>query len=782
MLPAALVVFFLSGFAALLYQVTWQRLLAIFSGADVYSATLVIAAFMAGLGCGSLAGGHLADRLSRTGALLAFAAAEAGVAIFGFQSKTILYDVLYGWFAPLADNTVLTAAILFVTLLWPTSLMGASLPLLSRALTSSAAVAARNVGWLYGVNTMGAALGALLGIWVFLPRHGLEGTLQLSAWINVACAALALPVVVGSVVRQPTAVADVAGSSDASIPTSGRLPFLFWLAVFGLSGFIALSFELIWFRLLGVMLKSTAFTFGTLLAQYLFWLGLGSTIGSVFATRVNRPAPLFLALQTAAGLYAGVSLTFLIAQIDALPSLRWLHDYFGRYEPFDVYAAAGEIRGFINDAIWSSPTWHRLPGDAFRLYFGLPGLLIAPATLLMGISFPVLQRVVQTDTARLGRRIGALLMANIVGSTCGTMVTGWLLLAVAGTALTLKVMVLLSTFFAFASWRLFSHEGPLARTIAPWLAAGAVVTAIAMPSGNRLWAKLHGTAIDQMIVAEDGSGVSALKSNSTSFDAGVTMFINGLGQSHLPYGGIHTQLGALPALIHPNPASAAIIGLGSGDTLFAVAGRAELERIVSIEIVQPQLETLAALFERRRYRGLQAILHDRRIQHVFGDGRLHLATTGEKFDIIETDALRPNSAYAGNLYSAEYFGLLRDHLKPGGLAVTWVPTDRVTRTFLQAFEHAAGFGPILLGSNTPIRLDRAAIERRLTDRSVQHYFGAAGVDIGKLLRPLLDNVLLFGPDHARTGITDINTDVHPRDEFDIPEIFDPSLLRPEGSR
>jgi len=782
MLPAALVSFFLSGYAALLYQVTWQRLLAIFSGADVYSATLVIAAFMAGLGCGSLAGGHLADRLTRTGALLAFAAAEAGIAVFGFQSKTILYDVLYGWFAPFADNTVLTAAILFFTLLWPTSLMGASLPLLSRALTNRAAVAARNVGWLYGVNTIGAASGALLGIWVFLPRHGLEGTLQAAAWINLACAALALPVALGSALRQPAPISGVASSIEANVPASSRLPFLFWLTVFALSGFIALSFELIWFRLLGVMLKSTAFTFGTLLAQYLFWLGLGAALGSAFASRMNRPAPLFLALQAAAGLYAGVSLTVLIAQIDALPSLRWFHDYFGRYEPFDVYAAAGEIRGFVNDVIWSAPTWHRLPGDAFRLYFGLPALLIAPATLLMGVSFPVLQRVVQTDTARLGRRIGALLMANIVGSTCGTMVTGWLLLAVAGTALTLKVMVLMSGLFALASWKIFPNEGLLARAIAPWLGAGALVTAIVMPPGAQMWAKLHGTTADRMIVAEDGSGVSALKSSTASFDAGVTVFVNGLGQSQLPYGGIHTQLGALPAMIHPNPHSAAIIGLGSGDTLFAVAGRPELERIVSIEIVQPQLDTLRALFERRRYGGLQAVLHDRRIHHVFGDGRLHLATTGETFDIIETDALRPDSAYAGNLYSVEYFRLIRDHLKPGGLAVTWVPTDRVSRTFLQVFEHAARFGAILIGSNEPIRLDRAAIERRLADRRVQQHFGHAGVDIGRQLRPLLDHARLFGPDPERRRVTDVNTDVHPRDEFDIPEIFDPSLLRPEGSR
>jgi spermidine synthase len=773
MLPAALVMFFLSGFAALLYQVTWQRLLTIFSGADVYSATMVIAAFMAGLGCGSLAGGHLADRLSRTRCLIAFAAAEAGVALFGFQSKTILYDILYGRFAALADNAILTGAILFVILLWPTGLMGASLPLLARALTSRVSAAARNVGWLYALNTLGAALGALIGVWGFLPRRGLEGTMQSAAWINLACAALVLPIALACSRR----ASRPQERSEPDVPAATGLRFSFWVGVFALSGFIGLSFELIWFRMLGVMLKSTAFTFGTLLAQYLFWLGLGSAVGSLFASRMRRPASLFLVLQAAAGLYAGISLIYLITQLEGSPRLQPFYEYFARYEPLDIPEASREIRGFLSDAFRSSREWHRLPGDFLRLYLGLPALLIAPAVLLMGLSFPALQRVVQTETGRVGRRVGTLLLANILGSTSGTMLTGWVLLAIAGTAATSRIMVLLSALFAFAAWRLFRREGFLARRIAPALGACVVVTAAAMPPGTRLWAELHGTTPDRTIVAEDGSGVSLLKAASPSFGGRVTVFVNGVGQSELPYGGIHTQLGALPALIHPMPRSAAVIGLGSGDTLFAVAGRSDLERIVAVEIVRPQIDTLAVLLERRPYTGLQGVLRDPRIEHVFGDGRLILATTGETFDIIEADALRPDSAYAGNLYSDEYFRLVRDHLKPGGLAVTWVPTERVSRTFLRVFEHAADFGPILIGSNAPIRLDRAAIERRLADAAVQQHYGAAGVDIRDLLQGLLDDVRLIEPDPGRLAATDINTDTYPRDEFEIGDIDSP----PPGS-
>ena len=179
--------------------------------------------------------------------------------------------------------------------------------------------------------------------------------------------------------------------------------------------------------------------------------------------------------------------------------------------------------------------------------------------------------------------------------------------------------------------------------------------------------------------------------------------------------------------------------------------------------------------------GCRSGLKDWRIQHVFGDGRLVLATRDERFDIIEADALRPNSAYAGNLYSAEDFSLMRDHLAPGGLAVTWVPTDRVSRTFLRVFEHAADFGPILIGSNAPIRFDRAAIERRLTDSAVQQYYGAAGVNIRELLQGLIDNVRLVGPDPKRLTVTDINTDTYPRDEFEIRDL-DSTPPRPEGTR
>ncbi len=749
MLIPALAAFFISGFAALLYQVAWQRMLVIFSGADVYSATMVIAAFMGGLGCGSLAGGYVADRLSRFASLLAFAAAEAAIALFGFNSKTLFYDMLYRDFAQVAATPALVAPLLFVLLLIPTSLMGASLPLLSRALTMRVETAARTVGWLYGINTLGAATGSLAAIWWYIPRNGIDGALYAAAWLNLACAALVVPLALAAAVSTPRDREAAAAENRSAPPPAGTggPAFSTWAALFGLSGFIALSLELVWFRLLGVMLKSTAFTFGTLLAQYLFWLGLGSAAGSMFAAVVRRPASLFLLLQTAAAVYAGLSLSGIVREVAPDGSWTALGEYFGAYEPLGV----ADVR---LDA---------LPREFIRLYLGLPTILLAPATFLMGLSFPMLQRVVQTDVHWVGRRTGVLLLANIAGSTVGTVLTGWFLLRVLGTAHTLMCLVALSGVFAISAWRLAPRER-VRRAPAVVAAALVVLTLVMLPSSSALWAALHGTTPNVILVAEDGTGVSLLKSVSASFTKGVVVFVNGLGQSQLPYGGIHTELGALPALFHPSPQSAALIGLGSGDTLFGVAGRPELGRIVSIEIIRPQIDTLRALFLRHPYGGLSTVLGDRRIQHVFGDGRLVLKVGGEKFDIIEADALRPESAYAGNLYSEEYFQLVRDRLKPGGYAVTWAPTPRVTRTFVHVFPHVVGFGVILVGSDRPILLDRTTIEARLADPRVADYYASAGINIRRTLVPLLNSARLYTKDDPSLR-GDTNTDLFPRDEF-----------------
>jgi spermidine synthase/MFS family permease len=768
-------VFFLSGFAALLYQVVWQRILVIFSGADVYSSTLIVAAFMAGLGVGHLAGGYLADRFSRGAGLLLFALAELAIAAFGLASRGLYYDFLYQRLGPLALTPPLLTAILFGSLLWPTFFMGMSLPLLARAVTDRLERAAFTVGALYAFNTLGAATGALAATWWILPRVGLEVSLRVGAILNLVCAAIAVPLVL----RLRTLVATDGPSPPAMQPaqpapiepTSGGLSFASWAAIYALSGFMALALEIAWFRLLSVMMKSTAFTFGTLLAIYLAGLGGGAFFGSLYAPRVRRPAATFFALQTAVALSAGCLLAFVTAVVRHVRSLR---SYFASYEPLNVRDSIDQLRFWIVDWFGAAAEPSRVPVEFLVLYFVLPGLLILPSTFLMGSSFPVLQRVVQTNFARLGRRVGLLLVANIAGSVLGTIVVGWAALDVLGTAGTMKGLVALSTLYLLAGLALSRGGG--ARGDRRWsmssVALAAVLVAlglalVGLPGTHVLWSRLHGTAREQLIVGEDATGLSVLRLEAGRGESRVTVFANGVGQSTMPYGDVHTALGMLPAFLHPGPREAVIIGLGSGDTVYGVAGRPDIGKITCVEIIRPQLEGLKELRRRYPYGGLTGLLEDPRVEHRSGDGRLFLMHAGRQFDIIEADALRPTSAYSGNLYSDAYFELVRSRLRPQGLAATWAPTGRVHNAFVRVFPYVVSVPGILVGSNDPIALDRAAIAKRLADPRVRAHYERAGIDADRMMSEYLADPAVYLPDFDRTALTDFNTDLFPKDEFDL---------------
>jgi spermidine synthase len=224
----------------------------------------------------------------------------------------------------------------------------------------------------------------------------------------------------------------------------------------------------------------------------------------------------------------------------------------------------------------------------------------------------------------------------------------------------------------------------------------------------------------------------------------------------------------LPVLVHPEPLDVAIIGLGSGDTVYAAASRPETRRVTCIEIVGSQLVTLRALAERDVYAGLRALLGDPRLEYVEGDGRAYLLRSTRKFDVIEADALRPTSAYSGNLYSETYFTLVKNRLKPNGIAATWAPTRRIHDTFVKVFPHVVSVPGMLLGSNQPFQADRATVEARLADPQVHDHYARAGVDIAQLMQTYLpDMPVRFGPDFDRSTLGEVNTDLFPRDEFDL---------------
>lgn len=769
-----LVLFLLSGFAALIYQVAWQRMLVVFAGGDVYSITIVVAAFMTGLGLGGLAGGFLADKGSSARNLTWFAAAELSLAIFGYFSKLLFYDLLYYKLGGLADSRAFLALILTSVLIVPTFLMGMSLPLLTRAMIRDLADAAAVTGRLYGANTLGAACGAMLATWVFIPLWGLDGAIKWAAAFNFVSAVVAAPLLWlgrhGVVSAMPSASPVSVSAKDEPLVVGEQWSIFRCLIVCCLSGFLALALEIAWFRILGVMLKSTAFTFGTLLAIYLAGAGLGSLAGMMIAGRSQRPASVFMWMQWGSGVYAGLILAAVLAAVTFWPQLKTIKEYLNSYEPIDANSAASLVRkwaaGTLSDTersvVWIFPALH----------FLLPLIMIGPPTFAMGLSYPFLQKAVHSDLDWVGRRTGWVQTSNIAGCLLGAAATSALLLPQLGTAGTMRLLVFLAGGFGLLA----------AGRSVPRFTGVFVVTAATMalmPDHQVLWARVHGSTPDRIRAAEDGSGVAVLKLASTrdhpTVHAGV--FVNGSGQSFIPFGGVHSLLGALPAILHPKPEHILVIGLGSGDTVFSAAGRAETAEIICAEIISAQIKTLHEHVAAVDYPPLRTCLTDPRIHHVSHDGRHFLLNTQRRFDIIEADALRPASAHAGTLYSIEYFRLLRSRLKPGGFAVTWSPTQRVSNTFMQVFPYVVTHGAILIGSNEPFQIDPAAIQQRTRQPDIHAYYRSAGIDITEMAGAFVAREIaasLIGPEHDRSQLTDVNTDIFPLDEVGMAALWQPA--------
>jgi len=260
-------------------------------------------------------------------------------------------------------------------------------------------------------------------------------------------------------------------------------------------------------------------------------------------------------------------------------------------------------------------------------------------------------------------------------------------------------------------------------------------------------------------VAEDATGVvgvTPLEGRSWR------VWVGGRSNSTLPFGGVHSRLGAVAALALDRPAHVAIIGLGSGDTAWAAGVRRETRDITVLELCAPQLGLLGRLAGVAGLSHLDRFLQDPRLSVINADGRRELARRDRRYDLIEADALFPESAYSGNLYSREFFALAASRLDRGGAMCTWAPSTRVYRTFCDAFPNVLEFdeGEILLGSPDPLPLDVERWAARARSTRTRWYLGE------KIAEQVLASLQSARPaDRERYRARLANEDLFPRDEF-----------------
>jgi spermidine synthase len=467
---------------------------------------------------------------------------------------------------------------------------------------------------------------------------------------------------------------------------------------------------------------------------------VGSLLGARLVARIARPLRAFLLCQCAILVYSGAAVYLLYALPSSTPFYSWYFEYWRWYD------------GFKLGQSWE---WDKL----LRLYAAMPGLLYGLPTLLMGVSFPILQHAVHDDPRTSGRKVGFLQAANIAGCVAGSLLVGLVLLGAIGTTGTLRALMAAGLVFAALGLR---HYG---RDLGFLLSAGALIALlVGLPGQQPFWLKLHGREGDAGLIDEDATGVGAMTMHPAN-QREWHLSCNGKGQGSIPFFDGHIVMGAVPALIHKAPVDVAMIGLGTGGTAWAAACRPETRNVQVFELFGPQQRLLEAFAPSSAYGPLRGLLRDPRIRIRVEDGRNALSHDERLYDIIEADPIFPDRAYSGNLYSLEFLERVSKRLKPGGFFCSWGPSPRIYAAFHEVFPYVVGLENrmLLVGSLEPIAVDTEAWAARLDSPAVTEYLGATYKDdVGRRLRKIK---LLVRAGHKDLAL---NRDLFPRDEFLTP--------------
>ncbi|MDA1103291.1 MAG: fused MFS/spermidine synthase [Gemmatimonadetes bacterium] len=674
-LPVLILLFIGSGCAALIYEVVWFQMLQLVIGSTGISLGVLLGAFMAGMCIGSLALPRFVpiDRHPlRVYAVLELAIAAVAIALLGLIP---LVGGAYVAIVPSGLASVLFRALLAgLLLLPPTILMGATLPAIARYVEATP----RGVSWMgffYGGNIAGAVAGCLLAGFYLLREYDTVVATFAAAGINVVVATLAV-VLATTRAHRPTVVETV----EAPTITSGRHRTI--LIAIGLSGFVALGSEVVWTRLMALMLGATTYTFSIILAVFLAALGVGSAVGSYVSRHSARPRTLFGLCQ--AGAVVGVAWTA-HAIAEQLP--------FWPINPSIAYEPAFVFQLDLARALWA----------------------LAPAPLLWGASFPLAVAAAAEKGQDPAALLGRVYAANTIGAICGAILFGIVMVSWFGTQNAQRALIIfsaLSALLLLAPVLLRAPEGRdgwPARVRLPVAGAGVVVAILLIVGVSPIPPVLiaygrYAPTYDPPVALYVGEGRNSSVAVTELSDGTRNLHIGGKVVASTEQQDMRLQgmLGHLTALLHDDPKSVLVVGFGAGVTAGTFVTHPGIERIVIAEIEPLIVRQASSYFTEAN----NAVLDDPRVEVVFDDARHFLLTTDERFDLITSDPIHPWMKGAAALYSEEYFRLASKHLNEGGVITQWVPlyessTEAVKSemaTFFQAFPEGTVWGNTYDGS------------------------------------------------------------------------------------
>lgn len=742
-----LVLFFFSGATGLVYEVVWTRQLGLLFGVSIFATSAVLAAFMGGLGLGSFLYGRLVSARARP--VRVYALLELGIGLSALVVGPVLANLapLYVTLArALEDHFLLfnlsRALLAIAVLLVPTTLMGATVPAIAGYLIKQRDRVGWNTGLLYAANTFGAFVGCISAGFALVPTLGLSTTVYTAAAVNLTIAAVILVGGIASHVAMDTnaIVADTATTSDR-IGRDARIA----IGVFALSGLAALGFEVIWTRAMVIHVHNTNYAFAVMLGTFLAGLALGDVLLVRFYDRIRRPL-----------VWLGGS-QLLVALSVVLTSL--------------IYAS---LRTLSLGLVDQPSTF----GSAILLVSLRAGLVLLPSTLILGITFPLVARIVCSDLRHVSRSLGRAYAANTWGAVAGSLITAFVLIPTVGVRGSLALLSGLSAVLGGVCL-VASASTPRSRGL--WAAASlavALVPAFAIPKtlltdayASDQWKLIHyregvtdSTGVYEHVASKERFlTYGDLRGTSGTFTASL-----GKREGHLTH------------LLHPNPTRSLQIGFGVGNTLSAVALHPEVEQLDCAEL-SPHVRETAPFFWTN-----DAVIDDPKVRMIIDDGRNFLLRTQERYQVIGLDPPEIFTADVVNLYTREFYELAYDALTDDGLVLNWIPTytmgelelRMLVRSVLDVFPETSLWlqGPmvengnplsnmlLIVGSKRPLRIDLENLTRRMHRSPVRESLEAIetarpeellGLYLGgsKRLRKWVEDVPAVVDDHTRVDFS-----------------------------
>ncbi len=664
--PHAIVLFLFlfSGVSGLIYEVLWTRMFTLVLGTTVYAVATVLGVYMGGLALGSWLFGRIADRPGRNGFRI-YAWLEGLVGLYAFLLPLLmsLSDDIYRMAWPsisesFSGQMALRLVLAILILIVPTTLMGGTLPVLSRYLVRRIDRSGTEIGTLYAVNTLGAVVGCFITGFFLIEHLGVRMTLFTAAVLNLAVAVLALyfsgrtrpagqetrpaepeirPAKPSKKNRSSRARKNAQGPADY---TPGQVKAVLWL--FALSGFTALALEVLWTRSLMYFVNIDTWAFTSMLCAFLCGIGLGSLVMSRIVDRIRNPLATLAVIEILIGVTAGFSIPLF-----------------------------GLLYGTQTSEVWevfsSNPLLTQITHKLFHSFF----IMLVP-TLLMGAAFPLVCRIYVGARKEVGRGTGTLYALNTVGAILGSVGAGFIMLPLLGGIQ--DSILFAASLYALIGLLLLVVAAKTKKARSRFLPIGAAGLALLVFAnfgftgrpvillshffksrpGTFTLRYFHEGPDASIAVLEKKNGLRELNINgqSTAFDNYMDMQV-------------HRMLSHLPILVHRDPKEVLVVGFGMGSTVWGCCQHEGVERVDVVELLRAEKET-APWFEAINH----GVLGHPKLKFIQGDGRNYLLGTREKYDVISFNAIHPR--YSANLYTVDFYRMCREKMSPDGILCAWL--------------------------------------------------------------------------------------------------------------